>query len=107
MKPAKSKPPGKLTRKLPARDKALVRFELRVPGAQSVCIAGTFNDWHPSATEMIDLGEGHWVKDLKLPPGVCEYRFVVDGVWCEDPHAMAHVTNPFGGRNSVIQVLPK
>lgn len=107
MKPAKSKPPGKVTRKPLTRDASLVRFELRVPGARLVCIAGAFNDWHPGATEMIDLGAGHWVKDLKLPPGVYEYRFVVDGVWCEDPHAMAHVANPFGGRNSVVQVSPK
>ena len=107
MKTEKLKAPGKIVRKQPVSAVPLIQFELKAPGSCSVCIAGTFNDWHPSAAEMVDIGEGHWVKALALPPGVHEYLFVVDGVWCEDPQAMAHVANPFGGRNSVLQVLPK
>ncbi|MCI0534740.1 MAG: hypothetical protein L0Z50_05885 [Verrucomicrobiales bacterium] len=37
----------------------LVHFEFVHPTAQSICIAGTFNDWHGSATPMIALGEGN------------------------------------------------
>jgi hypothetical protein len=33
----------------------LVRIEFEHPTAHAVCIAGSFNDWHPSATEMVLL----------------------------------------------------
>ena len=72
--------------------------------AESVCIAGTFNDWRPGATPMIHLGAGRWVKDLALPPGTYEYRLVVDGEWKPDPQAGEKITNPFGGFNSVLKV---
>jgi len=75
------------------------------PVAESVCIAGTFNDWRPGATPMIHIGAGRWVKDLALPPGVYEYCLVVDGCkWAPDPRASETVPNPFGGVNSVLKV---
>lgn len=82
----------------------LVRLEFHHPTARLVCIAGTFNDWHPSASEMIALGAGRWAKELTLPPGTYEYRLVVDGEWMADPHAPESVANPFGGTNSVLRV---
>jgi hypothetical protein len=63
-----------------------------------------FNDWHPGATPMIDLGHGRWVKELTLPPGRYEYQFVVDGHWMHDRTAHETVYNPFGGLNSVVEV---
>lgn len=83
-----------------------VRFEFTHPTARSVCIAGTFNAWHPSVTEMIALGDGRWVKELALPPGTHEYRLVVDGEWMADPTAGISVANPYGGQNSVVIVPP-
>jgi len=82
-----------------------VRLEFIDPVAESVCIAGTFNDWRPGATPMIHLGAGRWVKDLALPPGVYEYCLVVDGCnWSPDPRASETAPNPFGGLNSVLKV---
>jgi 1,4-alpha-glucan branching enzyme len=83
----------------------VVRFELVNATARSVCIAGTFNDWHPSVTEMIALGEGRWAKELRLVPGTYEYLFIVDGRWTTDSAADESVANPFGGRNSVLRVV--
>lgn len=80
------------------------RFEFVGSGAREVCIAGTFNEWHPSVTPMIEMSGGKWVKELVLPPGRHEYQFVVDGRWMPDPVAMDDVANPFGGRNSVREV---
>ncbi len=74
------------------------------PTAQQVCIAGSFNDWHPGATPMIRLNEGQWAKELALPPGRYEYRFVVDGQWADDPAAMELIPNPFGTTNAVLVV---
>jgi chromosome partitioning protein len=82
----------------------VVRLEFIHPTAQSVSIAGSFNDWRPGATPMLALGQGHWVKQLVLPPGRYEYRLVADGEWITDPLAQQTVPNPFGGVNSVLAV---
>ena len=82
----------------------LARVEYTHPTAHAVAIAGTFNDWHPSATEMVSLGDGCWFKQLVLAPGVYEYRLVVDGEWLPDPAANETRPNPFGGMNSILKV---
>lgn len=87
-----------------ANTNGCVFFELTHPTAQSVSIAGTFNDWHPTVTPMIDLGEGRWRKEITLPPGRYEYRLVVDGQWIDDPAAKETAPNPFGGVNGVLNV---
>ena len=81
-----------------------IHFEFTSPTAESVSIAGTFNEWRPNATPMIALGQGRWAKDLALPPGDYEYCLVVDGQWTPDPQAAETVPNPFGGVNSVCKV---
>ena len=80
-----------------------IRIEFTHPTAADVAIAGTFNDWRPEATPMVRVGD-RWLKDLALPPGVYEYRLVVDGAWMPDPHADATAPNPFGELNSVLNV---
>ena len=81
-----------------------VCLELKHPTAREVCVAGSFNDWHPNVTPMIRLDDGKWAKELALPPGRYEYRFVVDGQWADDPAAMELIPNPFGTANAVIEV---
>ena len=81
-----------------------VRFEFTHPTARTVCVAGTFNDWHVEAKPLHPLGGGRWLKDTALPPGTYEYRLVVDGQWIADPLAKETVPNPYGGRNSVLKV---
>jgi 1,4-alpha-glucan branching enzyme len=82
-----------------------VHVEFIDPVAESVGIAGTFNDWRPEVTPMIHLGGGRWVKDLALLPGVYEYCLVVDrGTWVTDPRASETAPNPFGGLNAVLRV---
>ncbi len=81
-----------------------VCLELTWPDAESVCIVGSFNEWHPSVSPMLRLTDGTWAKELVLTPGRYEYRFVVDGEWVDDPAATDYVPNPFGGRNAVLTV---
>lgn len=85
-------------------DTAPTRFEFESATAKSVCLAGSFNDWHPAATEMLPDGDGRWVKELALPLGTYEYLFVVDGEWVEDPRATESTPNPFNRNNSVLRV---
>lgn len=81
-----------------------VRFEVDIPKARNISVAGTFNDWDPADTPLVFIGGTKWFKDLLLAPGRYEYRFVVDGKWVDPPHAKAYVPNPHGGRNAVVEV---
>ena len=74
---------AKTRNKAKTKSTRLVELVASFPGARSVCVAGTFNDWHPLVTEMINVGGDRWAKALTLPPGRYEYRFVVDGEWRE------------------------
>ena len=79
-----------------------VQFVLEMPQAKSVAVAGTFNGWDPAKTPMKRGADAVWRARLSLPVGRHEYRFVVDGQWISDPKAREHVSNPYGGTNSVI-----
>lgn len=81
-----------------------VLFEFTHSTAQSVAIAGTFNDWHPTTKSMWNSGNGHWLKEAFLRPGSYEYCLVVDDEWMADPLAKDHVPNSFGGTNSILTV---
>ena len=81
-----------------------VSLELVKPGAKRVCVAGSFNEWKPEKTPLVQIGSGRWVGDLAVKPGKHEYLFVVDGQWLPDPNAKESVQNPFGGRNSILMV---
>ena len=79
--------------------------------AQAVFLAGSFNDWSPTATPMVRSRRGDWTLSVPLPPGHDEYKFVVDGEWCCDPGDTAldaqHpdcVTNEFCRMNRTIEV---
>ena len=82
----------------------------RAPTAQTVFVAGTFNDWHPEATPMIRGDDGEWTVELDIPPGQYEFKFVVDGQWCCEPGTddanleCECVPNPFGTMNRVLDV---
>ena len=97
---ATTKPPRKRSPRMP-----VVRFEIIEPEAREVFLTGSFNNWHATATPLLNLGGGSWVKDLALPPGRYEYLFVVDGEWRPDPAATESVTNVYSGFNSV-RVVP-
>ena len=81
-----------------------VRVEFIHSTATTVAIAGTFNNWRPNATQMVAVGNGRWLKELVLSPGIYEYLLVTDGKWLPDPSANQSVPNPFGGVNSLMSV---
>jgi 1,4-alpha-glucan branching enzyme len=81
-----------------------VRFEFTNAKANTVCLAGTFNHWQPESKTLHSSGVGRWYKETALAPGTYEYCLVVDGQWMPDPLAKETVPNPFGGRNSVLNV---
>ena len=82
----------------------VVDLFISAPQAASVAVVGDFNSWDPRRTRMIRSNhEGRWTARLKLPPGVHQYGFVIDGsTWVPDPGAKTTLADGFGGRNSVI-----
>jgi chromosome partitioning protein len=85
-------------------DDAIV-FVTLYPRADSVQIAGDFNNWQPAKTLMERVGEsGVWQTKIKLPRGKYRYRLVVDGQWQQDPYNELTEINPFGDFNSVLEV---
>lgn len=82
-----------------------VWFHFHAAEARNVSLAGTFNHWNPGATPLSECKKGEWRAQIDLAPGQYEYRFVVDGVWQDDPVASRTVPNPFGGRNSILTVI--
>jgi hypothetical protein len=94
------------TRREDALREVVVRF--RDPGATDVRIAGDFNGWIPDkGVRSLIESEGStrvWTKILQLPPGVYQYRYVVDGEWRQDPSNADSSPGVSGLPNSVLQV---
>jgi len=83
-----------------------VRFVFNAPAAQSVALAGDFNDWETDALPLLDAdGDGLWTGTFALQPGVHKYMFVVDGErWETDPGAERYMDDGFGMRNALIAI---
>jgi 1,4-alpha-glucan branching enzyme len=80
-----------------------VQFKFDAPAAKSVSVAGTFNNWLPDATLLTRDSKGTWSTEAFLKPGCYEYRFVVDGIWTNDPRAKT-IANVYGSTNCVFEV---
>lgn len=89
----------------PAAVVQAVRFVVAAPGARTVALVGSFNDWDPAATPLrAEASGGVWVVEVPLEPGRHEYAFVVDGErWLADPSAPT-AGGDFGTPNSVVTV---
>lgn len=97
--PAAAKPAANET---PSR---MLEFAFRAPGARSVKLAGSFTGWEEHSLDMKHSADGTWSVAVPLKPGAYTYRFIVDGQWCDDPGSSRKVPNPFGTKNSVVQVV--
>jgi hypothetical protein len=83
----------------------LVRLVMLQPGAQTVGVAGDFNEWNPLQTPLEPTAGGAWAVTLPLEPGRYEYMFVIDGTeWVADPFAVEQQDDGFGLRNAVLDV---
>jgi 1,4-alpha-glucan branching enzyme len=81
-----------------------IDFEYFAPQAKQVQLAGTFNDWNPSRTELKKDRSGTWRITLLLAPGKYEYRYLVDQSWQNDQRPVECVPNVFGTWNCVVEV---
>jgi hypothetical protein len=87
----------------PAPAETQVVLRLAAPGAARVHAVGDFNGWSKDATPLVPAGNGEWVARLRLPPGVYQYTFLVDGkTWVTTTGET--VDDGFGNRNSLLRL---
>lgn len=80
-----------------------VTFRMAGEAGSEICVAGTFNDWSPTA-DKLSYRNGAYTASVLLAPGRYEYKLVVNGVWCIDPECPDWVPNGLGSLNSVMMV---
>jgi chromosome partitioning protein len=72
--------------------------------SRDVQIAGDFNDWTPDRGVITRTAGDDVEKIVMLAPGTYQYRYIVDGVWQEDPSNPEQLQNFSGGFNSILHV---
>jgi serine protease AprX len=83
-----------------------ILFALDEDDAGQVELLGSWNGWQTPGLLATETQPGLWLvyQDL-LPPGVYQYKFLVDGQrWVLDPANKARVPDDAGGLNSVLTV---
>jgi len=86
-------------------EEVYVQFVLEAPDAQSVAVAGDFNDWAPQFALSDPDGDGIWAGRVRLAPGLHKYMFVLNGdEWITDPLAERYTEDGYGNRNAVIAI---
>ncbi len=104
-KPVVKAPVAKPVAKKPASKAQRVVFSVRAEVGSKVFLAGSFNNWDPTAKAMIDKSnDGLYSVTLTLEPGIHQYKFVIDGTWCADPECADWIQNDHGTLNSVKHV---
>jgi len=93
-----------ISERFPALEEQEIVLTFYAPEARTVGVAGSFNRWDLQANMLTHTAADEWSIRLMLKSRQYEYRFVVDGVWADDPQAAQRVPNPYGGLNSVLNV---
>ncbi len=80
----------------------LTRFIL--PGytrAKRVFLSGNFNSWSTLKGVMKKM-DGGWMLDIKLEPGIYQYKYIIGGRWSTDPNNLLKADDGAGNTNSVF-----
>ncbi|MDD5677035.1 MAG: glycogen-binding domain-containing protein [Kiritimatiellae bacterium] len=81
-----------------------VKFQVKADKGRQVFVAGSFNQWDPTAIKMKRSGDGCYAATVELSAGRHEYKFMIDGAWQCDQACQERVANTFGSQNNVIEV---
>ncbi|MES2275813.1 MAG: hypothetical protein V4592_07315 [Bacteroidota bacterium] len=71
--------------------------------AKTVRLAGNFNDWAEDSYTLAHQGDT-WTISIRLKPGKCLYKFIVDGEWVLDNTNKQWEQNEYNTGNSVVWV---
>ena len=69
--------------------------------ASRVMLAGSFNNWQPTALPMTKTDSG-WIANVNLDAGKYWYKFIVDGNWMTDNDNIVRENDGMGNINSVF-----
>jgi serine protease AprX len=74
--------------------------------AETVHLAGDFNEWNLATHPMEQILDGLWRVDLEAPPsGRYRYKFLIDGkTWMEDPANLFKQPNVYGDFDSILTI---
>jgi len=82
-----------------------VRLLLHAPDAQTVTVAGSWNDWGAEPVPLRRAEDGTFYTVIHLPRGRHEYMFVLDdNEWVTDPTALLTRDDGFGRQNALIEI---
>jgi 1,4-alpha-glucan branching enzyme len=84
--------------------RSVQEFFYRAPEANSVQLVGDFTHWQRKPINLVKQADGVWKTSVPLAAGTYHYRFLVDGVWCDDPQCTLRIPNIFGSHNMVREV---
>lgn len=75
--------------------------------AETVCLAGDFNNWNAAENRFYKNADGLWQAEISaLPSGKYAYKFVIDNaIWKEDANNGMKEEDSFGGFNSLLQII--
>lgn len=81
-------------------------FVFHDDAAESVAVAGDFNNWNALHHLLRKDDSGLWVTEIPAPAaGKYQYKFIVNGHrWVEDPSNGMKTPDSFGGLNSLIVI---
>jgi len=92
---------------LKSKPECKVTFSVQATEAQSVEVAGAFNDWVPNKLPLKKRKDGVFKGTINLPiNNSFEFKYVVDGSkWVNDEQADNFVWNDFAGsENGLLNV---
>lgn len=102
---SKSESEARLLPDRPDRRSLMKEFLLKGQGARDVHLVGDFNNWSINEQSRLWLTEeGVWQKRVMLDPGRYRYKYVIDGLWVNDPENNSFEPNPYGGVDSVLDI---
>ncbi|MEL6905123.1 MAG: alpha-amylase family glycosyl hydrolase [Planctomycetota bacterium] len=87
-------------------DRFRVTFSLSADHEGETCaVAGDFNAWSHESAPMQRTGDGRWVGEVVLGPGVHRYKFCLDGDrWLPDPESDEREDDGFSSENSILRL---
>lgn len=81
-----------------------VTFSVEAKDATTASVVGDFNGWNPAEGLLSKLKTGTFKNTFELPKDASyEFKYVIDGVYVNEPESDSFVFNEFAGaQNSVL-----
>lgn len=81
-------------------------FYFHDDNAETVNLAGDFNNWNSTENQFVKNGDGFWQTEILAPAkGKYKYKFIVNGhLWFEDTNNGMKEEDGLGGFNSILIV---